>query len=177
MRTLLVFRHAKAAREPGVADHERPLTDRGRRNARAMGEWLAAEGFIPDHALVSDAKRTRQTFQHAREKFPERLRTVNDPDLYLAEESTLLDAVRHVPDSASCVLLCGHNPSLHDFTTGMVGAGEREALDLFRAGMPTAAVAVLALDLVHWRDAHWRSAKLLRFVTPASITGEPGDSD
>ena len=41
MRTLLVFRHAKAAREPGMSDHDRPLTDRGRRNARAMGEWLA----------------------------------------------------------------------------------------------------------------------------------------
>ena len=177
MRTLIVFRHAKAAREPGLPDHQRPLTDRGRRNARAMGEWLAAEGLLPDHALISDAKRTRQTFQQSREKFPERLRVVSDPELYHASEDVLLAAIHHVPDSANCVLVCGHNPGLHDFTTGMVGAGEREALDRFRAGMPTAAVAVLGLDLARWRDAYWRSAKLLRFATPASITGELGDSD
>ena len=177
MRTLVVFRHAKAAREPGLPDHERPLTERGRRNARAMGEWLAAEGFVPDHALISDAKRTRQTFQNARGAFPERLRLVSDPDLYHADEDILLAALRHVPDSSACVLVCGHNPGLHDFTTGLVGSGERDALDLFRDGFPTASVAVLAFETAGWRDARWRAAKLLRFATPASITGEPGDGD
>ena len=177
MRTLLVFRHAKAAREPGLPDHERPLTDRGRRNARAMGEWLAEEKFVPDHALISDAKRTRQTFQNARGSFPDRLRIVSDPELYLADENTLLAALRHAPDSASCVLLCGHNPGLHDFTTGLVGSAERGALDLFRDGFPTASVAVLAFETASWRDAHWRAARLLRFATPASIIGESGDSD
>ena len=177
MRHLIVFRHAKAAREPGLPDHERPLTDRGRRNARAMGAWLAAEKFVPDYALVSDAKRTRQTFQLARTAFPERLRVVSDPELYHAGEDVLLAAIRHVPDAANSVLLCGHNPGLHDFTTGLVGSGERGALALFRDGFPTAAVAVLALDVAGWRDARWRAAELLQFATPASITGDQGDGD
>ena len=107
-------------------------------------------------------------------RFPERLRTVSDPELYLADEDALLAAIRHVPDSANCVLICGHNPGLHDFTTGLVGSGERSALDAFRNGFPTAAVAVLGLDLAHWRDAHWRGAQLLRFATPSSDHGRAG---
>ena len=174
---LLVFRHAKASRESGIADHERPLTDRGRRNARQMGAWLAHSDLAPDHALISDSKRTRQTFEHARTAFPERLRVVSDPGLYHASEETLLAAVRATPDGTTRVLVCGHNPGVHDFTTAMVGSAERAALELFRDGFPTAAVAVLDLDVPFWRDVRWRAGRLTRFATPASVAGDAGDGE
>ena len=177
MLQLIVFRHAKAAREPGIADHDRPLAERGRRNAREMGAWLAAEGFAPDLALISDSKRTRQTFNLARTAFPARMRIFSDPQLYHASEAKLLAAVREIPSGASRVLLCGHNPGLHDFVTGLVGSADRPALDLFRTGFPTAALAVLGLDIAEWRDTRWRDARLLRFATPASVSGNGGDGD
>ncbi len=39
---LVLLRHAKSAYPPGVADHERPLNDRGRRDAPEAGRWLDA---------------------------------------------------------------------------------------------------------------------------------------
>src|SRR5256885_16922284 len=61
-RTLVILRHAKAARPAGVADVDRPLTDRGHADAAAAGAWLAARGYVPDLVLCSPAKRTRQTW-------------------------------------------------------------------------------------------------------------------
>src|ERR1700710_274986 len=66
MRRLILLRHAKSDRPAGVADRERPLNDRGRRAAAAVGAHLAREGFRPDLDLVSAAARTRETWAAVR---------------------------------------------------------------------------------------------------------------
>ena len=61
MATLLLLRHAEAAREPGQSDHGRALTEGGRRDARAVGAWMAEHGLAPNLVLVSDATRAQET--------------------------------------------------------------------------------------------------------------------
>ena len=61
-RTIIVMRHAKAE-QGGPSDFERQLTDRGMADAAAAGTWLAERGVVPDHALVSAAVRTQQTWE------------------------------------------------------------------------------------------------------------------
>nr|AQQ75188.1 hypothetical protein [uncultured bacterium] len=62
--TLMLLRHAKAKRpEDGVDDFDRKLSRRGREAATELGSLLRAEGLAPDFALVSAAKRTRQTWE------------------------------------------------------------------------------------------------------------------
>src|ERR1700729_562078 len=60
-RRLLLLRHAKSA-WPDVPDAERPLNDRGRRDAPAMGRWLQSSGYVPHVVLCSTACRTRETW-------------------------------------------------------------------------------------------------------------------
>lgn len=177
MLELLLLRHAKAAREPGLADHARPLTERGRRNAEGMGAWLASENRVPEVALVSDAKRTRQTFKSAHSGFGGRPRVVFDPAIYDGTEDTLLSVLHAVPDSPTPVLMCGHNPSLHDLATALVGGGDAGALKLFRQGFPTACLAVVTFDVPRWSDARSGTGTLVRFVTPATVAGDAGDDD
>lgn len=177
MLELLLFRHAKAAREPGVADHARPLTERGRRNAEGMGAWLAAEGRVPDLALVSDAKRTRQTFERAHRAFGGRPRVVFDPAIYDGTGDTLLTVLRAVPDGPARVLICGHNPSLGDLAAALVGSGDESALKTFRRGFPTASLAVVTFDTPHWSDVRPQAGTLARFATPETVSGDAGDGD
>lgn len=61
----VVLRHAKSAWPTGVADHERPLAPRGRRDAPAAGRALAESDCLPDLALCSTAVRARQTWELA----------------------------------------------------------------------------------------------------------------
>jgi phosphohistidine phosphatase len=56
------MRHALADWSPGQDDHARNLSTEGQDQARRLGSWLRTSGHMPDHALVSDAKRTYQSF-------------------------------------------------------------------------------------------------------------------
>src|ERR1700744_695336 len=63
-RRLVLLRHAKSD-WPDVADHERPLAKRGRRDAPVVGRWLGASGYTPDAVVCSTALRARQTWELA----------------------------------------------------------------------------------------------------------------
>jgi phosphohistidine phosphatase len=133
MPTLIVLRHAKAVAGFGAADIDRVLNDRGRRDAAAAGEWLRANGLVPDHVLCSPAARTRETLGllalDAAVSY-ERAIYANDPD-------GLLTLATEAPDDAGTLLLVGHNPSVHMLVHDLAG----ESPDAF----PTCAVAVVDL--------------------------------
>jgi len=63
MRRLMLLRHAKSDRPPGIADHDRPLNRRGRDEAPLVGTYLAHNGLVPDRVLCSTSERTRETWE------------------------------------------------------------------------------------------------------------------
>jgi phosphohistidine phosphatase len=133
---LVILRHAKADRPEGVADAERPLSDRGHADAAAAGVWLADTGLLPDLVLCSPSRRTRQTWHGVALGLPVAPQVRYDLVLYGGSARTLLAAVRSAAPEASTVLLIGHNPGLSELSA---------ALDPDRAdsdGLRTAGVAV-----------------------------------
>lgn len=139
MKRLIVMRHAKAAHRPGLADAERPLTGRGRKDAAAAGAWLASRGLTPDLVLCSPSLRTRQTW----ECLAPALASVPatgvwyEPRLYQADEEDMLDVVAGTPAEVPEVLVIGHNPAAEQVASSLTG---RPALEL-----PTSAIAVIGL--------------------------------
>ncbi len=111
-RQLLLLRHAKSSwDDPSLADHDRPLSKRGRKAAAAMRAAIFSRSPIPDRALVSTARRTRETFA-ALDPWPEPPEVAFQEALYHASPSAMLDFVRKVDEFCRCVLLVGHNPGL-----------------------------------------------------------------
>ncbi|MFH0517785.1 SixA phosphatase family protein [Streptomyces sp. M41] len=152
LRRLVVLRHAKSAWPDGVADHERPLAPRGRRDAPAAGRILAAVDCLPDLALCSTAVRARETWELASAQWgtppPVRL----EPRVYAAEVPDLLSVVHEVSPEVETLLLIGHNPGLEELVLDLAGDGLDDTLDEVRTKFPTAAIAVLA-----WYGATWRA--------------------
>lgn len=101
---LLLWRHADAA--DGHPDHERPLTDKGRSQAKRMAEWLGKR--LPDDTviLVSPALRAQQTAQALKRPFT----TCGDLQPG-ADAATVLRAVGR-PPAAAATLVVGHQPTL-----------------------------------------------------------------
>ena len=99
MRRLILLRHAKSDRPAGVADHERPLNDRGRRAAPAVGAHLAEAGIKPDLALVSTATRTQETWEAVAAALgtPEMR---SHREIYEAPAERILGVIRGAPDMA-----------------------------------------------------------------------------
>ena len=162
-RTLLVVRHAKSDWGTGLPDVERPLNKRGRRDAPAVGRWIADQAFPVDAAVVSPAERTRQTWSLLAASGELAVAPAFDRGIYLGEADELAEAVRCLEPSARCAVLVGHAPGCPDLVEWLTaGAGSAEALQRMRAKFPTSGVAAIALD-GDWTDVEPASGVLLDF--------------
>ena len=160
MKTLLLVRHAKSSwDEPGLEDHERPLNERGLRNAPLMGHRLGERGTIPDLIRSSTAVRARSTAQlMARAMGLMHEHVELDERLYGASPETILDIAAEADDAVGTVMIVAHDPGLSDLAYSL-SDGEIEH-------MPTCAVAEFRFDVETWREAVESEPVDTRFDTP-----------
>ncbi|MGD9922082.1 MAG: histidine phosphatase family protein [Pseudorhodoplanes sp.] len=170
MRRLMLLRHAKSDWSlPGQSDHERALASRGRKAAPLMGRYMAEHDMIPDHAIVSTAARTRATWQLVSDMFPRSPPADFEDRIYEASPREILAAIARAPASAQTLLVVGHNPGFHETANLLVGSGDRRMRECLSEKFPTAALAVIDLDIDDWRAIGRGSGRLERFVTPRAI--------
>lgn len=157
------MRHAQAE-SVAPSDSERALTPRGRHDAEAAGRWLAQFGFTPDHAVVSGAIRTRETWQAMASAAGWEIAPDVEPALYHAGAEAALDLVRLAPEDAREVLVLGHNPTIsHVANLLQDGAGAPGAGLAMAQGHPTAALAVFDVTEA-WSRLAWGDGRLTDFV-------------
>src|SRR5580700_1570100 len=110
MNRLYLLRHAKAVpAEADGEDRDRPLAERGQRDMRAVAQWMAKRGFVPDLVLCSTSTRTRQTLAALLPQLGGRLQVLYEEGLYLAGASALLARLRKLGADRASVLVVGHN--------------------------------------------------------------------
>ena len=162
---LYLLRHAKSSwTGPRLADHDRPLTSRGRRAAKAIGRHLRDQGIEPEFVLCSPATRARETLERIG---PARHGAHVEPELYGAGAGALLARLHEVPAAVPSVMLIGHNPGLQELALllSRSGPGVRE----LEAKFPTAALATLALPRPGWSALDRGTAELIDFVRPRDL--------
>jgi phosphohistidine phosphatase len=165
VRRLIVLRHAKSAWPEDVADHDRPLAPRGRRDAPAAGRWLRDAGCAPDLAVCSTARRTRETWDLVAGRLDASPQVVHDPRLYGADVPVLLDVVRETPAHIGTLLLIGHNPGFQELTLRLAGEAAGTALERARTKFPTSAIAVLTWQ-GSWSELAPGTTRLTEFAVP-----------
>lgn len=165
-RTLVLVRHAKAAWPDHVADHDRPLAPRGRRDAPAIGQWLAAHDVAARTAVVSSARRTIETYELVAAAWPEAPEAVVTDDVYAAGAGDLLDVVRGLRESITGAVVVGHNPGIGTLA-GVLddGSGEVDGRERMHREFPTSAVAVLEVE-GRWAEVDPGTARLIAFAVP-----------
>lgn len=138
--SVLVLRHAHAAAgDPNGQDYDRPLDERGLREARHVAAILAERGWKPDRVVCSGAARTRQTLENLGESAVD-AETLFEDTLYSGKQEAYLAALRGAGE-ASSLLLIGHNPMVADLISALTGDGDALALRQFGQGVPTASLA------------------------------------
>ncbi len=160
-RLLVVVRHAKAE-QFAASDVERVLSDRGREDGRALGEWFGAQGITPDVAYVSYAARTRETWDVVADGAGWGLAPQIDGNLYGTDETGVLELVHSTPDDASTVVVVGHNPTMA-MLVQLLDDGEGQASGEIELGsFPTSAAAVFTVDGT-WDDVVPVGCRLVAF--------------
>jgi phosphohistidine phosphatase len=155
MKTLFLIRHAKSSwGDTALPDKDRPLNDRGRRDAPKMGERLAKRDVKPDLILSSPAMRALKTAEIIAKKLDYRRKDiVVDDRLYAVGADDLLDVIRKLGDKLERVMLFGHNPELTELA---------HRLSSKITHMPTCAVAEFTFDAKSWSK--------IGKVKPAKVT-------
>lgn len=163
MKTLILMRHAKAA-APAAAqrDYDRPLAPRGHRSAAALGDWLRDQGHLPERALVSGARRTRETFDGL--GLADTALTLL-PELYHATPGGYLTALRGRDEDS--LLLIGHNPAIGALADSLLG-GARVAAGL--AAVPTGATFVFECDAPDWGQLARHPIRFVDGTIPRDFT-------
>ena len=145
MKTLFLVRHAKSScGDPSLSDRDRPLDERGKRDAPTMGTRLATRDVKPDLLVSSPALRALTTAQLIAEEVgynPKDI--VVDDRLYASSPDGLLAVIRALDKRLDRVMLVGHNPEFCELT-------HRLSSEIIE--MPTSAVAEFSFDTKAWSD-------------------------
>ncbi|MGE0564175.1 MAG: histidine phosphatase family protein [Pseudolabrys sp.] len=170
MRRLILLRHSKTERIAlGQADFDRELTDRGRSDAEIIGTYIARHKLVPSHALVSPARRTRQTWDIASGHFKSGPHVVFEDRIYDASPERLFRLVETADPAATTLMIVGHNPGLHELALALTATGNIDAREELQEKFPTSALVVLDFAFKEWRDLHPQSGRLDRFVSPRTL--------
>ncbi|GAA2508898.1 histidine phosphatase family protein [Streptomyces gobitricini] len=164
-RRIVLLRHAKAD-WPQVSDHERPLAERGRKDAPVAGRRLAETGITFDLALCSTAARTRETWKLAVHELPQRPRTVYEERLYEASPGEIIALLNETPEDVNDLLVIGHNPGMHAVADALAGQADGDTVArMNRGGFPTSAFAVIGFS-GSWKSVEHGVGTLLSYWAP-----------
>ena len=166
-KELFVVRHAKSSwDDPTISDHDRPLNERGLRNAPDMGSRLSDREVLPDVLISSTALRARTTAEIIADSmnFPKD-QIVFDRALYHASATELQEYIGGLNDAHTSVMLFGHNPGMTSLVSHLFGL----ALD----NLPTCGVVYLQFSTESWGEASRSMPCEATIDFPKNGTGTP----
>lgn len=144
MKTLLLMRHAKSSwKQPDLSDRERPLTKRGIKASKLMGEFIFEKELVPQKIYTSSAVRALDTARFIEQSSKSEGSIVAVDEFYMAEPDVYYNFLKTLPDDLERVMLIGHNPGLESLLQMISGR-----IDV----LPTAVVAYVSLPVDSWRE-------------------------
>ena len=161
MKTLYVIRHAKSSwDDPFLDDIDRPLNNRGRKDAPRMGQRLKEREIHADLLLSSPADRALSTCLIIAEKIGYNPQHVHvDRRLYHADEEQILSVVRNFNDANDEVVVFGHNPGLTEFVNRLNASQVTD-------NIPTCGVVCMKLPVDSWKHVVWEKGQVDFFDFP-----------
>jgi len=168
MKTLYILRHGKAERDSESGeDFDRPLAERGWRDAEAVGREVRLRGFETDAVLSSPARRAAETVEaFARGYGPVQPRF--ERGIYNAPAEPLIDIVSATDDRAARLMIVGHNPGFQELALLLEDAPGDYA-DRLADGLPTAGFVAMELDVAHWNEVTERCGRVTAMIVPKEL--------
>lgn len=163
MKTIYLLRHGDAESAASYDDdHDRQLTEQGRRAMRRLGQFMAATGQVPDRFVTSTAVRARQTVEALMNGDAELadLPLRASHALYQAEPVDVLEEIQTTGTEAQSVLLVGHQPAWSTAVSQFVGTAH--------VSLPPGTCAQIDVPADQWADVAFGSG-VLRWLLPPRL--------
>ena len=169
MKTVYLVRHAKSSWDNAfTSDFDRPLNQRGRNNAPAMGLFLSRKMPMPHLIISSPANRALSTAQLIAEQWGYDINgIIEQPALYWFDYNVapIVDIITQIPDHHQSVMLVGHNPTFTHLGNHLLGQHRFDDI-------PTCAVICLSYDIDNWHNIGSTKPELTFYVYPKLILND-----
>ena len=146
MKQLVIVRHAKSSWDfINMDDKDRPLNDRGNKDAPMMAKRLLKKKVDIDLFVSSTATRAYTTASYFADVYDVKAKhIIQEDNLYEAPAGAFYRVVAKLPDDATCVALFSHNPGITDFANSLTSTPIND--------MPTCAIYAIKADIKHWSE-------------------------
>ncbi len=163
MKTLLIIRHAKSSWDDlQLTDFERPLNDRGKKDAPVMAKRLRDRKIKIDRFISSPAKRAKKTAEGFIDEYGLKEKDlILLPSLYEASVRNFYEAAESINDKDDVVALFSHNPGITDFANTLT----EQKID----NMPTCGVFAINIKIKTWEDFEKAEKQFLFFDYPKNL--------
>ena len=160
MKTLILVRHAKSSHGFGFSsDFERPLNDRGFRDASDMGIKLFKKKIRIDQFVSSPALRAKTTAELFAVEYNRKMKEILFiPSLYHADPNQFSEVIKAFTDGCEHVAIFSHNPGITEFASSLT--------DTHIDQMPTSSVFAVSAEIEHWNDFAQAGKQFLFFYKP-----------
>ena len=164
LKTLLLIRHAKSSwDDAGLTDYERPLNERGKKDAPAMAERLYERGIKIDAFVTSPARRARKTAEQFAKRYKkEKEDLLLKTELYMASDEAFNSVVEKLNDDIDCVAIFSHNPGITDFANSLTD-------DIRIDNIPTCGIFGVSIEAKKWNKFKEAKKKFLFFDYPKAL--------
>lgn len=160
MKTLFLIRHAKSDWPANVPDFDRPLNEKGHKDAPKMAIFLKSKDLKIDTFISSPAKRAITTCNYFAEVY-ENKNIIKVEELYNASPSEFLDVIENLNDAVKNVAIFSHNNGITYFANSLTNENIMH--------MPTCAVTCFTIDTDTWKDFKKSEKEFIFFHTPKEI--------
>ncbi|MBP6024445.1 SixA phosphatase family protein [Ferruginibacter sp.] len=161
MKTLLIIRHAKAESSFTLNDFERPLNERGKKDAPVMAQRLLDKKIVIDAFVSSPAKRAKKTAELFYETYKAHDDIILISALYHAPAEIFFDVIKEVDDKFDTIAVFAHNPGITYFVNQLTAV----RID----NVPTCAVFAVTINCNSWKDFAKAKKEFLFFDYPKLV--------
>ncbi len=160
MKKLILVRHAKSSWEHNVIDHERPLNNRGFKDAGLVSANFKDSRYDVDVILSSDAVRAKTTANIFVSNLDIDASMVRlNHDLYDFSGYNLIETIKSTDDVTDTLMIFGHN---HAITAFVNTYGDR-----YIENVPTSGVVVIEFDITGWNKL--KQGKTIQTLFPRDL--------
>jgi len=162
MKLLTLIRHAKSDHDNDLSDFDRPLTEKGIKDAAKIGKYFAKNFSTPDLIISSPSVRTSTTAELiAGEIGYPADKIIYIDELYLCSVPEYVEIILKQNHKNNHICIVSHNPG----TTALANMLANENID----NIPTCGVVQIELDIYRWSDLEQGLGQLTEFITPKEI--------
>jgi len=163
MKEVLLIRHAKSSWEyPHLPDLERPLNQRGLRDAPFMASFLRSQTIIPSNIISSPAARAWTTAEYFASEFDiAEDRIWKETELYFGSEEDWLDCIHNLDEEVSLPAFFSHNPLLTYFANRFT--------DDWIDNVPTCGIVCIKSTAEEWSEFYFDNAAVDKLFFPKRV--------